>query len=234
MRRLRPEDGTRAHRRAARYHAAQCKQGKAALHAQLRGQMTDLLVNLRNKARGTEDAEDALVERNADADSTEIEVEDEIRNLDAELERLDRQDPALGAQRAVFPNGFGEVLDPEGDEQLKVLPGLKVRLKPFTGLGMVAAIATQLDDKAASFEKALVAEAAALEAYDVAFAEEVDARRLIREQLESAYGQLRAHYKARPAMAERFFSREGSSRRPAKESKGGGASKGGTEGGGAP
>lgn len=234
MRRLRPEDGTRAHRRAARYHAAQCKRGKAPLHAQLCGQMNDLLTNLRNKARATEDAEDILVDRSADADSAEIEVEDEIRNVDNELERLDRQDPSLGAQKAVFPNGFGETLDPEGDEQLKVLPGLKVRLKPFMGLGSVAAVVTRLDDRAAALEQTLAAEAAASGAYDVAFAEEVDARRLIREQLESAYGQLRAHYKARPAMAERFFSREGSSRRPAKEKKGSGGSGGGTEGGGTP
>jgi hypothetical protein len=44
------------------------------------------------------------------------------------------------------------------------------------------------------------------------FAEEVDARRAVREQLERAYGRLRAHYKAHPAKAEAFFLREGSRR----------------------
>jgi len=41
-------------------------------------------------------------------------------------------------------------------------------------------------------------------------------RRAIREQLESAHGRLRDLYKARPAVAEEFFLKEGS-RRPAKK-----------------
>jgi hypothetical protein len=43
---------------------------------------------------------------------------------------------------------------------------------------------------------------------DSLFAEELEARREIREQLESAFGRLRDLYKARPAVVERFFLRE--------------------------
>lgn len=39
------------------------------------------------------------------------------------------------------------------------------------------------------------------------FAEELEAQRQIREQLESAYGRLRDLYKSRPGMAEHLFLR---------------------------
>src|SRR5262249_29528676 len=118
MRRLRPTDGTAVHRRAARYHIAKCRTASAPLHGQLKAEMAALYDDLKAKARATEDAEDTLVEANADVDSTEIAFENVIRDLDAELDRLDRDDPSLAAQRAVFPEGFGQVIDPEGDGQL--------------------------------------------------------------------------------------------------------------------
>jgi hypothetical protein len=60
-------------------------------------------------------------------------------------------------------------------------------------------------------------ERGAEEKLDRVTAEEREARREVREQLESAHGRLRAHYKTRPALAERFFMRDpGSSRRAAK------------------
>lgn len=219
MRRLRPEDGTRAHRRAARYHATKCTQVKNPVHAELATQMGGLLQELRLSVHKTEDADDLLVEKGAVADAAEIAIEDEIRNLDSELERLDRLDPGLGAQKTVLPHGYTEIIDPEGAEQLKVLPGLKLKLAPFLGMGTVNSIVKQLDINAAAFDQALKDETAAEEAYDLAFAEEVNTRRKIREQLEDAYGKLRSFYKARPATAERFFLKEGSARTPAKEPK---------------
>jgi hypothetical protein len=51
------------------------------------------------------------------------------------------------------------------------------------------------------------------------FEAEREARRAVREQLESANGRLRAFYKAKPALAETFFLRPGTrkpSRKPRK------------------
>ena len=217
MRRLRPEDGTPAHRRAAGYHITKCKQGKAPLFGQLAAEMTAHRTALRSKSRAVEDADDALIEASAVADATEIDFEDTVRDIDTELARLDRKDISLGAQKAVFSNGFGEVIDPEGSEQLKVIPALELRLAPFANLPTVAPLMTQLAASVSAFDQALKAEEAASAAYDFAFLQEQDARRAIREQFESAYGRLRDLFKSRPAMAERFFSREGSARQPVKE-----------------
>ena len=52
MRRLRPEDGTPAHRRAAGYHITKCKQGKAPLFGQLAAEMTAHRTALRSNRTG--------------------------------------------------------------------------------------------------------------------------------------------------------------------------------------
>jgi hypothetical protein len=221
MRRLRPADGTRVHRRAARYHLAKCRHGGAPLHADLRAEMTGKYTYLKTKARELEDAEDDAIEAMAEADVTEIALESVIRDIDADLAKIDRGDPSLNAQRTVFPEGFGKEIDPEGAAQLTVLPALRVRLAGFAAIPAIAAALKGLDQAASAFGAALAIESKAETKVDALFEEENAARRSIREQLESAYGRLRDLYKARPALAEEFFLREGSARAPEKKSSAG-------------
>ena len=141
-----------------------------------------------------------------------------IRDIDADLAKLDRSDPSLNAQSSVFPDGFGEVIDPDGDAQLTVLPALRVRLEAFKTHPPVAQDLIKLDKAETAFRAALIADDEAEAAVDQLFAAEQGARQAIREQLESAYGRLRDHYKSKPALAEQFFLNEGSaSRAPKKE-----------------
>ena len=217
MRRLRPTDGTTVHRRAAIYHLAQCKTGKDPLHGTLHAEMRARIDALKAKAREVEDCDDADVEATAEADRAEITVENVVRDTDADLAKLDRLDPTLNAQRAVFPEGFGQVIDPDGDAQLGVLPALRVRLAAFESHAEIAAQLARLDAAEAALRVALAASDAAETKVDALFAEEQAARLAIRMQLESAYGRLRDLYKARPALAEGFFLKEGGSRRAKKE-----------------
>jgi hypothetical protein len=217
MRRLRPTDGTLVHRRAAVYHIARCTTGGTPLHATLRNEMELLLDGLKSKAREAEDFDDADVAAMATADAAEIALENVIRDADADLAKLDRANPALNAQRAVFPEGFGQMIDPEGDAQLTVLPALKVRFAAFKAHPEIAAQLVRLNDAEAAFTAALKAGDTADTTADALFAEEQAARLSIRVQLESAYGRLRDLYKTRPALAEAFFLKESGSRRAKKE-----------------
>ncbi len=239
MRRLRPTDGTPSHRRAIRYHIAACGTVDTPLHKQLATEALAFYDDLKAKERATEDAEDDLVEASTKVDATEIALENVIRDIDGDLAKLDRDEPGLNAQYAVFPHGYGEVIDPENEAQLATLPALHVRLDPFKAKAGIGKLITKLEAAEAAFKKALAAETVASAAVDTAFAAEQTARRMIREQIESAYGRLRDFYKARPALAEQFFSREGSSHRPSKGGTGssepaGGAPAGGTPSGGTP
>ena len=228
MRRLRPTDGTPSHRRAIRYHIAACRTVDTPLHKQLRVEASALYDDLKTKVRATEDAEDDFVDASAEVDFTEITLENVIRDIDGDLAKLDRDQPGLNAQYAVFPHGYGEVIDPENDAQLLTLPALHVRLEPFKAEAGMGKLLTKLDAAEAAFKKALDLEAKATTAVDTKFAAEHTARRAIREQIESAYGRLRDFYKSRPAQAEQFFSREGSSRRPPKGGSGASEPGGGT------
>ncbi len=64
------------------------------------------------------DALDDEAEARAGGDAAEIIFENAIRTLDSALVGIDRDHPGRGARGAVFPNGFGEVIEPEGDAQL--------------------------------------------------------------------------------------------------------------------
>jgi hypothetical protein len=187
---------------------AKCRRG-GPVHQQLRGEMSALYNALKAKAREVEDAEDAAVEAMADVDATEIDLENAIRNIDAEAAKVDRADASRNAQKTIFPNGFGEVIDPEGEVQLTTLGPLRVRLAPFATLPGIAEAVAQLDQTEEAFRAALTADKAATDAVETKFAEEHEARRAIREQIESAYGRLRDLYKSRPGLAEAFFLNEG-------------------------
>ena len=217
MRRLRPTDGTPLHKRAARYHLAKLTTGGAPLHQTLHAEMTALYAALKVRARATEDAEDDAVEASAMADHAEIALENRIRDTHADLAKLDRQVPSLSAQASVFPAGFGPDIEPEGASQLQPLTSLRLRLAQFSAHGIVIEALARFDAAQAAFKAGLEAERKAAEVVAKLFAEELEARRRVREQLESAHGRLRDLYKARPALAEEFFLKEGKRRIAKKE-----------------
>lgn len=214
MRRLRPTDGTPLHKRASRYHLAKLTTGGSPLHQELHAEMSAKYADLTAKARAVEDAEDEASAASALADHAEIKLENTIRDIDADLGKLDRQVPTLSAQITVFPHGYGEEIDPEGPAQLGRLPALRTRIAQFAAHGIVAEALARFDAAHEAFAEAIKAETKAEDLVEALFAEELEARRAIREQFESAYGRLRDHYKARPALAEEFFLKEGRRRTP--------------------
>lgn len=209
MQHLRDTDGTPAHRKCIRYHATKCSSGSTALHAQLRTEALAAFTDLKSKARAVEDAEDNAADARAVADTTEVAFENAVRDLDNDLERLDREKPGTDARLTVFPNGFGAFIEPEGDKQLDVLPAFHVRLAPFVSQPALAASLAKLEATETALKAALGAEEAATAAVETAFAEEIAARTAVRAQLTSAHGRLRDLYKARPAQAEAFFMKLG-------------------------
>jgi hypothetical protein len=214
MRRLRPTDGTPAHRRAACFHMSKCFSGGVPLHATLHTEMSAKYAALKAKAREVEDAEDAATNATAGVELSEAGLENAIRDLAAELSKLDRSDPSLNAQKTVFPEGFGKEIEPEGREQLTVLTALRVRIDAFKANAPVAAALTRLESAEAAFHTALAAGAEAATKVEELFEEEQVARRAVREQLESAHGRLRDLYKAKPSLAEQFFLKNVPSRSP--------------------
>lgn len=216
MRRLRATDGTPAHLKAAQYHLAMCQDGPPPM-ATLAAEMSPLLGTLLSKNRAVQDAELAAVSTQAAVAKAEGRVENTIRDLDAAAASIDRADPSLNIQRTIFPHGFGAEIDPDGDAQLEVLAPLKVRLEPFKNHAPIAPLLARLDTEALALKNALLADAAQEALIDTLFAEEQAARAAIREQIESAYGRLRAHFKTRPALAERYFYNEGSGKRALKK-----------------
>jgi len=212
MRRLRDNDGSTTHRRHIRFHMARCK-GAGTLHDILHSEAGAVYAVLRAAERAREDAEDAGVEAAALVTRAEESLENAIRDIDAEAKKLDRAEPTLMAQSTILPGGLTPILDPEGAAQLDVLPALGVRLAPFKASGAMKDAVAALENAEAGMRAALAAAAAAAAEVERRFAEELGARRAVREQLESAHGRLRDLYKARPALAERFFLKEKESSR---------------------
>jgi len=209
MQNLRETDGTPTHRRAIRFHMAKCRTGGTPLHTQLRTEATTLYNDLKVKERAHEDAEDDLVDATAEVETTEIALENAIRDIDNDLQRHDREHPGMSTRTAVFPEGFGAVIEPEGDKQLGVLPTLFAKLEPYKNEAWLSASLAKLTAAEAAFKAALAAEDAASDAVDKAFALETTARAAVRAQLTSAHGRLRDLYKSRPALAETFFMKLG-------------------------
>ena len=174
--------------------------------------MTGKYNDLKAKQRAVEDAEDDATDAVAEVDSAEVALENLLRDIDADLAKLDRQDPALNAQKTVFPDGYGKEIDPEGEVQLTVLPALRTRLSALPRKPGIAAALQSFDKAEATFRAALTAEQKATAKVDSLSTEEQAARRTVREQLESAHGRLRDLFKARPALAETFFLRDATPR----------------------
>jgi hypothetical protein len=228
MQNLRDTDGTPTHRRAIRFHIGKCRTGGAPLHTQLRDEAAVLYSDLKVKERAHEDADDDLVDATADVDTMEIILENAIRDLDGDLEKYDRDHPGKAARLAVFPAGYGAVIEPEGDNQKAVLPALHTRLKPYTAEPAFAASLAKLDAAETAFIAALKAEEAAETVVNAAVAAELGARAAVRAQLTSAHGRLRDLYKSQPKRAEAFFLKLG---RKEGKSKPKGSPDGGGDGG---
>ena len=234
MQDLRETEGSAIHRRALRFHMAKCSGGAVPLLAQLHAEASAVYAELKNKERDSEDADDDLVAATADMDTKEIVLENAIRDIDGALDSFDRQYPEKNARGTVFPEGFGAIIEPEGEKQLHVLPALHVRMEPFQNEPWLAAPLGKLATAESAFKLALDAEDAAAGAAAAAFAEELGARAKVREQLRSAHGRLRDLYKARPARAEQFFMKLGRKEGRAKAPKDSVAPGGAGEGGGKP
>lgn len=205
MQRFQETDGTEPHRKGIRFHAGKLLGVETPLHKTLRAEALSAYGTLKAAERARADAVDDEAEARAWGDTAEIAFENGIRGLDSALVELDRDQPGRGARAAVFPRGFGEVIEPDGEAQLAVLPAFHVRLTPFKQEAALQKALAKLDDAETTFRKALVEEDAAGTATAAAFAAEIAARAGVRHQIESAYGRLRDFYKTQPAEAERFF-----------------------------
>ena len=214
MRRLRPTDGTPQHKKCARYHNGTLAANGGALHLTLRSEMLPLLAALTAAERAVEDAKDAVIDAQAFEDHNEIAIENIIRDIDADLGKLDRQDPSLNARATVFPDGYAKEIDPESDAQLALLTPLRARIAKFDNVPAIHDHLVKFDAATTAFANAIKATDNADTLVDTLFIVETDARRAIREQLESAYGRLRSFYKSHPPRAEAFLLREGSRRAP--------------------
>ena len=181
MQDLRETEGSAIHRRALRFHMAKCSGGAVPLLAQLHAEASAVYAELKNKERDSEDADDDLVAATADMDTKEIALENAIRDIDSALVTLDRDHPEKNARNAVFPEGFGAVIEPEGEKQLPVLPVLHVRLEPFQNEAALAPALAKLATAESAFKLALDAEDAAAAAAAAAFEEERSARAKVRE-----------------------------------------------------
>jgi hypothetical protein len=219
MERLQETDGSELHRRVLRFHMGKLRRYKTGLHAVLRAEATAVYNALKAAERAHADAVDDDAEAAADADGEEVAFEDAIRSLDGALKDLDRENPGKGAQAAVFPKGFGAVIDPDGPKQLDELPAFHTRLEPYRGEPALQTVLVKLDNSEVEMRKAFEAAAAAEGAIAAAFEAEKTARAGVRQHLESAYGRLRDLYKKTPGEAERFFMKMG--RRSGKAKKDG-------------
>lgn len=131
----------------------------------------------------------------------------------------------MATRAAIFPDGFGAVIEPEGDKQIDVLPVLHAKLEPYKNEPWLSGSLAKLTAAETAFKAALAAEDAAYDAREKAFALELTARAAVRAQLTSAHGRLRDLYKARPAQAEMFFLKLGRKEGKAKTKAPGGGDK---------
>jgi hypothetical protein len=214
MRRLQKRDGTGRHLRHAQYHISFCKHRQHdAFFLQLAKEMEAARADVVTKARGVEDAEDQLTARSADVSFAELSLEDLIRDILGETERLDRQTPELNMRQKTFPEGLNGVINPEGESQIKPAEELKRRLQDFVNNAAVPPLIAKLEESLALFQAALAdREKEERNAEDAASAEQ-SAKTALREQLEVSYGRLRERFKARPKLTERYFYQEKASER---------------------
>ena len=218
MRRLTTADGTDKHLDTAQYHSRRCRQRKSdPFFSGLESKIVVVFTSLRNLARAGDDLQEALTDSRADLDEVELTFEDLVRDIDSEAARLDRQDPSLQAQKKIFPEGFGAVIRPEGKSQPAVIPDLKVRLKAFLSMGALGDYIKKLLESEAAFQAAVQDVEKAEQRLANNRSEEREAKRELREQLEENHSEIKKLYKAKPALADRFFSKDARASRSSKD-----------------
>jgi hypothetical protein len=209
MRQLRLEEGADKHRRAIRYHMGACRRSSnLPICVTLRQEADACYKALRTKTRELEDSQDDLIDLSAEADAVEEALEAVLRDFHQDLGRVDRDNPTLNVQATAFPDGLGEILEPKGQEQLNTVVALLTRMKSKQDNEKVAEGLKKLEQANANLQNALAAEEAGEKNVERVSIEELEARKAVREQLNSAHGQLRAFFKSNPSRAEKFFLRE--------------------------
>ena len=220
MRRLQKRDGTNRHLRHARYHISFCKHRQNdAFFLQLAQEMEASRSTLVTRVRHVEDAEDRLTARSADVSFAELSLEDIIRDILGETERLDRQAPELNMRQKTFPEGLNGVINPEGESQVKPAEELKRRLQDFVSNPAVPPLIAKLEESLSVFQAALAARQKEEKETEDSLSAEQSARTAVREQLEVSYGRLRERFKAKPKLTERYFYQEKSAEKSENKSE---------------
>jgi hypothetical protein len=220
MKRLNEEGSLEKHIRASRYHIRLCRQRKAeALFVALATEAEAARSELIARARALEDQQRLLDDLGADFDYAELTAEDAVRDLDADLEKLDRQHPTLSARRRIFPDGYGAVIDIGGEAQLAALEATRLRLKALQEQPALSGSLSRLDAAISALKE--ISEQRRLQQQQLAERqiEERSARTALRQQLVDAHGRLRSYFKASPALADRFFLKSIARKTPKAEAK---------------
>ena len=116
MKKLRERDGTARHIRHASYHISFCRHRQNdSFFLQLAQQMEEKRKALITASRAAEDEEDKVTALFADTNFAELALEDMVRDTEADLGKIDRQDPTLNVHEQVFAEGIGVIITPEGE-----------------------------------------------------------------------------------------------------------------------
>lgn len=215
MKKLRERDGTARHIRHASYHISFCRHRQNdSFFLQLAQQMEEKRKNLIIASRAAEDEEDKVTALFADTNFAELALEDMVRDLEADLGKIDRQDPTLNVHEQVFPNGIGAIITPEGESQLPVINEFRQRLAAFDKHSWMSPLISRADKAISDFKIALDGKKKGETSLEEVRAKEQQAKTEVREQLVSAYGQLVARFKSRPKFAERYFYQERGADKP--------------------
>src|SRR5687767_10711023 len=122
MKRLAPDDSGEKHIKTANYHIHLCRQRKSeTLFLTLLSEAEQRRDALIAQRRALEDQQQRVDDLSADFDYAERVAEDAVRDVDADLDKLDRENPTLGARERIFPGGYGVVIAFEGEQQIIAL-----------------------------------------------------------------------------------------------------------------
>jgi hypothetical protein len=154
------------------------------------------------RTRAVEKANDAWVIASAVVETTELELENALRDIDRILARVDRAHVAQSAQRTVSPRD-ATALGAAGTAPLDTLPRLRSNLARFADHEDVAREMVRLDRAEAQFRAALKAEKKAQEKVELALIAELEAHGEIGEQGAVLSGRLAERPASRPQRAKR-------------------------------
>lgn len=133
------------------------------------------------RTRAVEKANDEWVAASAVVETTALQLQDTLRDIDGVLARVDRAHMALHAQ-CTLPRGAFISIGPAGATPLEVLPHLRSKLARFAGQQDVAAEMDKLNQAEAQFRAALKAEKKAQAKVELALVAELEVHGVIGEQ----------------------------------------------------